>query len=266
VLGAGELSFNLDGSLRRVEVSKPLRYAEPDGQSVLELGLDFGAGTDTGGLGVDGTTNLDAAPVIVNLSARGSGPDVGQPCADSTLLLQTLEQSVELTPDTAESGLSLAQAPTRSVFSSGNLPPSEPLRTDVFDLKSPAETSSFAAFPEQICDASGRTWLLTFYARHISANDWQYVYVATSEWGSVDTGLATLEFDDRGRLLNASPPMPLRLPLSDGSPGPLIDMPGGTPVEAGGDGVDWLTEIDGIELPAQLQLQVTQSAQQAFAR
>ena len=79
----------------------------------------------------------------------------------------------------------------------------------------------------------------------------------------LSTSLGLLEFDEQGRLVSVTEPAPLRLPLDDGKPGPVIDMPRGASIDEGGQGTDWFVSLE-ISSPPVLNL--SNAAQQALAR
>jgi hypothetical protein len=235
-IGAGTLTFNDNGSLRRTDVRTKLRYALPEGRSTLEIALDFGVGTDRGGAGVDGSTAFPSAPAVVNLSVRGTGPRLGASCSEPVAL--------DDVPTLPRGGPPIVA--TRSVRGTDgiNLPSFAPLRTDAWDPQLPDDTSS-ASFPVWVSDADGRSWRLTLYARHVATLDWEYAYVVDGELGRFVSDLAVLQFTVNGALQRFSPFAPFRLPLSDGTPGPTIEIQDGTSIEQGGTGLDWIVSFAG---------------------
>lgn len=191
----GSLSFNANGSLGAVTNARALRFPNHAGVLGDVIELDFGAVTASGGNGVDGVTSLPGGSLEVWQQRDGA-------------VLDCLPR-VSSTPLPAWHPSSCAGERTTAVSLGFNLDPASPLNPNApysasFTIYDPA------LIPKQ---AELRFW-------HIEERRWQCQVIVSA----VEEGVVDIHFAPNGAPeLVENIPL-LRLPLADGSAGPLIQL------------------------------------------
>jgi len=220
-VGTGDLDFNANGSLRHVEVRRPLVIPAP-GATSAPVQVDFGPTTDSGGNGVDGVTSFVTASALRQI---GVGTISAQCPADQVA-------SCNYDPIGAprwESKL------TTSLTVYGSLPDSASIVTEDWSLTDPSGTSSIS-LTKSITDSLGRAVDFGLHFRHVSSKTWEYHAVVSLPAGPVELGFGELVFYERGCLQHQQGSSRFRIPFDDGTPAPLITLNLGHPMDEYGDG------------------------------
>ena len=194
-VASGSLRFNPNGSLHSVSTTRTLRFPNNEGVLGAPIALDFGASTDGGGNGLDGVTSLPGGSFGVWQQSDGAA-------------LDCLPRAITA-PLPAQHAPSCAGERTTAVSMYFNLDP----RWPQYDGTAYAANVS-------VLDAELEPQQLELRFEHLTLMRWRCrVFAASAEVGVVD-----LHFTDNGapKLVDNIPV--LRLPLSDGSAGPPIEL------------------------------------------
>jgi flagellar hook protein FlgE len=138
---------------------------------------------------------------------------------------------------------------TQSLTITANLDASEPIPALPFDVTDPANTSSFST-TMSIYDTLGNAHTANVYFAKTAANTYDYhVLVPTNDitppaTGQTEIGTGTLAFTTNGALNTVTGTTPSATVSFDGATaGQAINIDFGTPISAGGTGLDGTTQF-----------------------
>ncbi|MEO7037664.1 MAG: hypothetical protein ABI335_27900, partial [Polyangiaceae bacterium] len=191
----------------------PLRFPEADGSFGQTIQLDFGPSLQGGGNGTDGVTDFSTGTT-------------GQERLPTLQYLPFWSCEGE---------------PTSSVSPSWC-----PGLGDLTDTATAAWPTAAAA-TSTVYDAAAQPWSIEFYWRAAGVNRLEYKYVVAREQASIESGVGALKFANDGSLQHSDPAAPVRLPLADGSAGPLIAFDLGLGTDQGGTGYDEIFAVQGTD-------------------
>ena len=211
-LGTGQLDFNANGSLRHVNVIKELRIPAPGSSPIV---LDFGETTESGNGGVDGTTSFATGSSVTTVETDGLAGNLGFGCPATPYVLFK-DYSTASDP-------SWAAKLTTIIYSAGNLPAGVPPFTQTWSLTA-RTTISNASVRTHVIDSLGRSNEVGVYYLQIAPTVWEYHAVYESQPMIVELGSGKLHFSDGGLFQSQEGVTQFRLPLTDGTPTPLIDL------------------------------------------
>jgi hypothetical protein len=211
-LGTGQLDFNANGSLHHVNVSKELRIPAPGSSPIV---LDFGETTESGNVGVDGTTSFATGSSVTTVETDGIAGNLGFGCPSTPYVL-IRDYSTAADP-------SWAAKLTTTIYSAGNLPPGVPPFAQTWSLTERTTISNASVYTHAI-DSLGRPNEVGIYYLQIAPTVWEYHAVYESETMIVELGSGKLYFSDNGLFQRQEGVTQFRLPLTDGTATPLVDL------------------------------------------
>ncbi len=185
-----------------------------------------------------GQFRLDANGALVDPSGLQV---LGNPAnADGTIAASVMP----LTVPTA----ALAAAPSTQITLVANLDAGAPVPTNPFDITHPEQGAALMT-SVPVYDSLGAQREIRIYWSKVTDNSWEYHAVASGDdlnppqpGINVEVGNGTLQFSTDGALADFVA-TPITVDFQNATPGQVIDVTMGTPISAGGAGLDGLTQF-----------------------